>query len=230
MVHFLLVFVQEVSMLNRKNSWLIMGLLLVLSVSKMYSVSFGAWGAMTEKGKFFFNPIIYSTFDPVIGLDLVSGYGVADKFDLYVNLSTIGYAESSFAWGGAWLMPRYDFGSLSILSYNIVALMLGYSTEFYGGLQYHTALTFIPNFFIEVNAFGNYYASGVFSYGGIIAPVLKIVDIFSIYFETDLTMVGEFFVYDFVPGIDFNFGNAGELSIGYKIMSQTIGAWYFVAF
>ncbi|MGC8769932.1 MAG: hypothetical protein ACP5Q5_01630 [Brevinematia bacterium] len=217
-------------MLNRKSILYIVGVFLLLLSTKMYSVSFGAWGGMTGKGKFFVNPIFYSTFDPVIGLDLVSGYGFTDNVDLLVNLSTIGYAESTFAWGGAWLMPRYDLGSLGILGYNILGLILGYSTEFYGGLQYHTSLNFIPNFFIEINAFGTYYGSGTFSYGGIIAPVLKFVDMFGIYFETDLTIAGEEFVYDFVPGIDLNFGSAGELSIGYKIISQTIGAWYFVAF
>ncbi|MCX7820974.1 MAG: hypothetical protein N2258_04785 [Brevinematales bacterium] len=209
---------------------IVLGLFLLFVVSELYSVSFGAWGAMTGKGKFFVNPILYSTFEPVAGLDLVSGYGFTDNFDLFVNLSTISYADSSFAWGGSWLMPRYDLGSLSILGYNILGVLVGYSTEFYGGLQYHTSLNFVPNFFIEVNAFGTYYASGSFSYGGIIAPVFKIVDMFAIYFETDLAMNGEELSYDFVPGIDLNFGSAGELSLGYKIISQTIGAWYFVAF
>ncbi len=205
-------------------------LVLLFVVSKGFGASFGAWVGLTEKGKFALNPILYSTFDPIIGLDLVTGYGATENIDILANLSTVGYGVDTFSWGGAWLMPRYNLGKMSIFDYNIIGVLLGYSGGFYGGLQYHTSLVFIPNFFVELNLFGTYYDPGLFSYGAIFAPVIKIIDMLSIYFEVDVGMSGDIFTYDLVPGIDLNFGSAGELSLGYKIISQTIGLWYFITF
>lgn len=81
---------------------------------------------MTGKGKLALNPFIYvPTLFGGAALDLIVAYGFTGDIDALVSLSSLSLGSSSFSWVGAWIMTRYDLGSVEVLSYNILALQLG---------------------------------------------------------------------------------------------------------
>ncbi len=206
-------------------------LIMAISPNTANAVASSSWVEMTGSGKVAITPTFYipTSFDSVT-LDIVGGYGISDNIDLQANLSTITFSSSGVEWGGAWIMPRYDFGQLSILDYNIIALELGYSSEsseFFGSIQYHTMLNILPNtIFIELNLLAS-----LSSFSSIIALVLKPLEFLSLYVEFDpsISYSGDF-SYKVIPGIDINLGSGGEINLGYDLISSQIVGWYSISF
>jgi hypothetical protein len=203
-------------------------LIMAISTNTANAVAFSPWVGMTGSGKVAITPTFYipTSFDSV-KFDIIGGYGITDNIDLQVNLSTITFSSSGVEWGGAWLMPRYDFGGLSILDYNIIALQLGYSSGFSGSIQYHTMLNILPStIFIELNL-----SASLSSLSSIIALVLKPLEFLSLYVEFDpsISYSGDF-SYDVIPGIDINLGSGGEINLGYNLISSQIVGWYSISF
>jgi len=131
---------------------IIVGLVFVGSVS---AYTYSAWTTMTGAKTFAINPFFYGAFSdmPGTGTDLVAGYGFTDKFDLFINLSTLSPVKD-FSYGGSYIMPRYDFGNN-----NIIALQMGYDgNEFAGGPQYHFVWD-KEKFTLEANAAVTLYSS-----------------------------------------------------------------------
>ena len=206
-------------------------LIMAISPNTANAVAFSPWVGMTGSGKVAITPTFYipTSFDSVT-LDIVGGYGITDNIDLQLNLSTIKFSSSGVEWEGVWLMPRYDFGGLSILDYNIIALELGYSSEsseFFGSIQYHTMLNILPNtIFIELNL-----SASLSSFSSIIALVLNPLEFLSLYVEFDpsISYSGDF-SYIVIPGIDINLGSGGEINLGYDLVSSQIVGWYSISF
>jgi hypothetical protein len=203
-------------------------LIMAISPNTANAVAFSPWVGMTGSGKVAITPTFYipTSFDSVT-LDIIGGYGITDNIDLQLNLSTITFSSSGVEWGGAWVMPRYDFGQLSILDYNIIALQLGYSSEFSGSIQYHTMLNILPStIFIELNL-----SASLSSFSSIIALVLKPLEFLSLYVEFDpsISYSGDF-SYSVIPGIDINLGSGGEINLGYDLGSSQIVGWYSISF
>jgi len=211
----------------------LIGVMLIMAISPntANAVAFSPWGGMTGSGKVAIAPTFFipTSFDSVT-LDIIGGYGITDNIDLQLNLSTIKFSSSGVEWEGVWLMPRYDFGQLSILDYNIIALELGYSSEsseFFGSIQYHTMLNILPNtIFIELNL-----SASLSSFSSIIALVLSPLEFLSLYVEFDpsISYSGDF-SYTIIPGIDINLGSGGEINLGYDIGSSQIVGWYSISF
>ena len=205
-------------------------LIMAISPNTANAVAFSPYGGMTGSGKVAITPTFYipTSFDSV-KLDIIGGYGITDNIDLQLNLSTITFS-SSVEWEEAWIMPRYDFGQLSILDYNIIALQLGYSSEsseFFGSIQYHTMLNILPNtIFIELNL-----SASLSSFSSIIALVLNPLEFLSLYVEFDpsISYSGDF-SYTVIPGIDINLGSGGEINLGYDLVSSQIVGWYSISF
>jgi hypothetical protein len=203
-------------------------LIMAISPNTANAVAFSPWVGMTGSGKVAIAPTFYipTSFDSVT-LDIIGGYGITDNIDLQLNLSTIKFSSSGVEWEGVWLMPRYDFGGLSILDYNIIALELGYSSEFFGSIQYHTMLNILPNtIFIELNL-----SASLSSFSSIIALVLNPLEFLSLYveFNPSISYSGDF-SYTVIPGIDINLGSGGEINLGYDIGSSQIVGWYSISF
>jgi hypothetical protein len=101
-------------------------LLTVVAVAppaKGWSFGFNPWTTMTGEKTLAINPFIYLPISPAVGLstDLVAWYGFSPKVDIAINLSSITILSPA-AWGGFWVMPRYEFAPN-----NIVGLSLGYT-------------------------------------------------------------------------------------------------------
>jgi len=203
-------------------------LIMAISTNTANAVAFSPWVGMTGSGKVAINQVFYipTSFDSVT-LDIAGGYGISDNIDLLVDLSTITFSSSGVEWGGVWLMPRYDFGKLSILDYNIIALQLGYSSEFWGSIQYHTMLNILPSIsFIELNL-----SASLSSVSSIIALVLKPLEFLSLYVEFDPSIsYSSDFSHTVIPGIDINLGSGGEINLGYDLGSSQIVGWYSISF
>ena len=208
----------------------LIGAMLIMAIpsNTANAVAFSPWVGMTGSGKVTITPTFYipTSLDSVT-FDIIGGYGITDNIDLQLNLSTITFSSSGVEWGGAWIMPRYDFGQLSILDYNIIALQLGYSSEFSGSIQYHTMLNILPNtIFIELNL-----SASLSSFSSIIALVLNPLEFLSLYVEFDpsISYSGDF-SYSVIPGIDINLGSGGEINLGYDLISSQIVGWYSISF
>lgn len=81
-----------------------------------------------------------------VEVDLSAALGLTRKADICLDILAFSIADEIHWLEGVWLMPRYDFGEISILNYNILGLQLGYhphSREIELSLQYHTELSLI---------------------------------------------------------------------------------------
>jgi len=191
-----------------------------------YGTSFDAFTGISDTGKLGFAPTlgVPTTFDSA-SLELWFDYGISKNIDVQMNASTLNYSSGAFSWGGIYLLPRYDFGSLSILEYNILALGVGFGGGFSLDVQYHTEFGIIPNLLsFELNIIGNIIPS--FGIYGIFAPVLYLLDWLALYVEINPSFVPGFGV-EFVPGVDISLGNLGELNVCYST-SQEIGVEYSI--
>lgn len=206
-------------------------LALLTIVGTAFGIGFSPWVGMTGESKLAINPFFYIPISfNRIAFDLVGAYGITPNIDVLANLSSISLSSNGTSWLGAWIMPRYDFGSLSILPYNIIGIQLGYIGTFLGAIHYHTLVKPIDIFGIEINGIASY--AGAISLSGTIAPFLNIFGPLSIYFEFDpsYTLDLNLFGYSLVSGIDINLSPYGELNIGYNIASSSIVGWYFITF
>jgi hypothetical protein len=194
--------------------------------------SFSAWGTMTGAKTLAVNPFLYSAVGPFDAtLDLVAGYGITDKIDVFANIAGVyydGYGKTSVY--GSWIMPRYDLGGN-----NVVALMAvadygeGADPSFRIWPQYH--------FFWENDTFAAEINAGVdipvaapveSSVSVYLAPVWKIKDgTFHAYCELDpsYTSAGAEKGFDLavLPGLWFGFG---EEALHQFSLAASISGWW----
>jgi len=205
-----------------------------LSVPSICSgYSFNLWGSMTGAKTLALNPFLYGAIGPFDAtLDLVAGYGVSDRLDVYADLAGLYYdGFGALSYSGSWVMPRFDLGAN-----NILALSVGESFDsstgaasFYLWPQYH--------FFWENDKFALEFNGGVnipldapetSSALLFFAPVYKILDgTFHVFCEIDPSYIAsgvdKGFDLTLLPGFWFGFGEEAlhQFSIG-----VSVGGWW----
>ena len=204
----------------------------VVAVSLMPLVSsgasFNAFTGISDVGKLGLVPTLKvpTTFDSA-ELELWFSYGFTENIDVQLNASTLVFSSDGVNWGGVYLLPRYDFGSVSILSYNILALGVGFDGAFSLDVQYHTEVGILPEVLsVEINVIGGIIPS--FSVSAVFAPVVTIFDLLALYVEINPSFIPDFGV-EFVPGVNIILGDYGELNISYST-ENNIGVWYSISF
>jgi len=199
-----------------------------------FSYAYDPWTGMTGDKTLSVNPFFHGGISPFSwNVDTVVAYGFASNIDVIADLATFG----TTGYGGSWIMPRYDFASGVI-----GALQLGY----FGGSslispQFHY-FTETDYYAIEFNAYVNLNFAGKFGYtvGAYAAPVWKVVTNFLyVFVEIDPTYDSiNSFTLPVIPGICFNMGSAGQLSLGLNLgnvlsfSTKNFGfnAWYAIPF
>jgi hypothetical protein len=150
--------------------------MVLLAFTLAHSYCFTAWTTMTGAKTVAINPFFYvqplGTGLDVSG-DFVAGYGFSDNVDLYANLASLNLKSDFGAYGGSWVMPRYQ-----IKENHILALQLGADAEFENFdiiPQYHYVLD-QEAWTLEVNATAAFNTAdfGTPTFGGCIAPVYKL--------------------------------------------------------
>ena len=165
--------------------------------------------------------------------------------------SKIGASAPPLPLGGNKWLVTYHYGHLVSSRFlyngwndfggnNIIALQAGYSGG--AGLispQYHF---FYENDMLafEANAYASFLTSslGTPTLGAYIAPVYKVVkDFFNVYVEVDPAYtVNGLFALSVNPGVWFNFGSAGQISVACTLANVTgtvspgVAMWYWITF
>lgn len=212
-----------------KRILIVIVVLLVLG-SVSFGASFGAFGGIsTGVG---FTPTFYVPFDPFsVAVDLIGSLGIIPNADLQINLSTLIFSQEGFAWGGLWIMPRYDLGGLSILNFNVFALKLSYSDGFGLGVEYHTELGILKDLLsIEFNlGLGVIPSLNLYS---IVSPVLYLSSILGVplalYYEADISSDFSGVGVGSIIGIFFSKDNI-SLNLGYDFSQRLVG-WVSISF
>ncbi|MFN4245110.1 MAG: hypothetical protein ACK4F9_03045 [Brevinematia bacterium] len=206
-------------------------IILVLTGGQLFSAGFGPYNGIIT-GINLLPSFSVTTSSPITStFDFIAGIPTIQNSDLWVNLSSISFG-SEFTWNSAWIMPRYDLGSLSILPYNVIAIQLAYPLNV--SLQYHTELSIVSEVFsIEANIIGNLYQT--LSLSTIIVPVLYLTKLASlpvaIYLELD-TSFGNFSSIEnsLIAGLYIMFSGNFGLNIGYNFGTTSIVGWLSIAF
>lgn len=212
-----------------KRILIVIVVLLVLG-SVSFGASFGAFGGIsTGVGV---TPTFYVPFDPFsVAVDLIGSLGIIPNADLQINLSTLISSQEGFAWGGLWIMPRYDLGGLSILNFNVFALKLSYSDGFGLGVEYHTELGILKDLLsIEFNlGLGVIPSLNLYS---IVSPVLYLSSILGVplalYYEADISSDFSGVGVGSIIGIFFSKDNI-SLNLGYDFSQRLLG-WVSISF
>ncbi|MFH0920656.1 MAG: hypothetical protein V1913_09860 [Fibrobacterota bacterium] len=150
--------------------------LCLLSVSLAFGYCFTAWTTMTGAKTLAANPFFY--LEPLgsgmdLNADIVGGYGFTDNMDLFVNLASLNLKSDPGAYGGSWLMPRYQ-----IKENHILALQLGAdaNVEYFDIIpQYHYVMD-RETWTLEVNALASFntFDMGTPTFSACLAPVYKL--------------------------------------------------------
>ena len=187
--------------------------------------------SLSERTVLEFSPTLYgpTTFDSGV-MELWFKYNASDNFDIKLNSTILGLSSQGVVWGGLYLLPEYDFGSLGIISYNTLGIGIGYGSSVFLDAYYSTAI----NLLSDILFLGISLSAGIlpaFSLDGTVTPIVIPLEWLAFYVEIDSPIVtGSSFVtnlsLDIVPGININFGRIGALSVSYSVLSQEIGASY----
>ena len=233
--------------------------LIAAAAPKAFSYAYNPWTGSTGAMKLAVNPFFYSpTFSPFVPtFDLAAAYGVTANFDVIANFATLSFPATGFAYGGSWVMPRFDIGGNNIFALQIKYTPAGAAFTFDIVPQYHF---FWENdyFAAEANVYMDVPIASAapnvpyVKFGAYLAPVVKVIkDLFYIYCEIDPAVtsgissaVQSKFELVIVPGVTILLGGAThQLSIAVPLGNvmtvtyNTVGAvtpglsiWYWTAF
>ncbi len=199
--------------------------IVVLPLGNLFGASYGTFTGITEGINF--GPtfgIVPNPFE--LKVDLPVGIPLKENIDLWVSLSMIHVGDDGVNWEGVWVMPRYDFGKLAILQYNVLALNIGYPLNV--SLQYHTEIGIIDEILsLEANLIGNLYSD--LSLLGIVAPVLYFEKLIGLPLALYLELNASFEGVSTILGVDLILSKNFELNLGYDFGGTIVG-WLSITF
>jgi hypothetical protein len=213
-------------------------IIIALAAVSSYPYSFDAYNGMTGSGVLNINPTF--SFWSAGGVDLQTGYGFSDHFDMLANVADVTLYQAT-GYNYSWIMPRYEF-----FSGNIAALQIQYSANpnfFALTPEYHffyendnLALELNVNMFLPVNATNT--TNNTLSI--IAAPVWKAVpNILYCFVEVDPSWCfAQGTTLNIVPGIWLGIPNTQHQfclaatigNVTSKPVSYSIDFWYSYSF
>jgi len=214
---------------------------MVSSTSLAYPLS--PWGAKLDNQTFNVTPYLYGypgsrSIYPVVYL----GYGISDRFDVYVGgAADIGLDPSYVSPGELELFPRYFFNdswAVSLHAYWLPQVQVAAALEVhYNHFWDSLALTVNAGYAPTFDADGNISAGSVFAY---IAPEYYITERFSVFAEVNPTFdLEDGLSVNLVPGVGIALDpeEVHTIALGLELPVQpfaleamAIAAWYSTSF
>ncbi len=205
---------------------LILVISIIFSIVSFSDATVSLFGGLGDPGNLSFEPLF--SIGNFLSVDLTTGLGVLEFFDVYANLSTLEFIPG-FSFGSIWLMPRLETFKGSILALQIgLESIQGNNQIFKVSPQYHLETEVFESFSVIFNFWCDFIlqnkVKGITVLGSGISPsygfnlsedvsLSLFVDLLASYEVVEGSKVG----FEIVPGILLSFPYEIETALGLSV-------------